>query len=610
MTRLQQRLVVIFLSMFLCSPLIEQDHDAVPMILVEKQTQLSTAATSCPGCAGSKVIDNKSSISLFEARSTPHANTISQNWRENMVRELSRDANRIYESVTRMVGEICRDLERRCDEAERPYQEEQIKSRNLETKMEVSRAKVAELEVKLRCQGSNLDDLGIEKDVLSKQVMTSEERLKEQAEEIEKIRHEFDQAKDASERAAQVAIEASRDQDLAYLATLTGKDEILEEQAINLTSSESRISELEDQIAELTARGAKDADVLTSNETEIRDLNQGIATANELVATKQLEIDRFTELEAVLIASKGEAATRAQQASDQKDSTISNLSSQLDAANTRIVEVQHEYDEYTTAKDLVILRLRESHKTSYEKLQVDLETIRNDAAIAHEQTASQIVGLQNKVRKLRREREEQGKRLAEAQELGNKFMAVMGNTNVQASPHGTEPRSSAFGMDDVLSFDSDSAEKRATRTNPTSPLGSGTSSLNGPTPKRTKTRRNAQARRTQGPTDFKLPTAAKTNRRHTMRSGRTPLADLGSTHTQGAFSPTQRISWAKSPKKTMEMEVSGENREVPRWNSDDESFSGRDIFTSTNQQQLSALSKPPEMPQMQNHSFDETTTEF
>lgn len=610
MTRLQRGLVVTLLSMFLRSPIVEQGYDGVPMILVEKQTQLSTAATSCPGCAGSKFVDKKSSVSLFEAGSTPRALTISHNWRENMVRELSRDANREYESVTRMVGEICRDLELRCDEAERPYQEEKTKSRNLEATAEASRAKVAELEVKLRAQGSKLDDLEIEKHVLSKQVMTSEKRLKEQAGEIERIRHEFNQAKDASERAAQAAIEASRDQDLAYLANLTAKDDILEEQAIKLTISESRISEVEHQIAELIAQGAKDAASLSSNKTLIRELNEGITTANGLVATKQLELDRLTESEALVTVSKEEAATRAQQASDQKDSTIFDLSSRLEAADNRVEEVQHEYDMYTSTKESVILRLRESHKTSYERLQAELEKTRDDAAITHEETVSQIVGLQNKVKILRKEREEQARKLAEAQELGSKFMAVMGNTNASSDPPGIKPRSSAFGTDGVLSCDSSSSEKRASRLNPTYPLGSVASSLNGPTPKRTKTRRTSQACRTQGPTGFKLPTAAKTNRRHTMRSGRTPLADLGPMHNQGPFSPTQRISWEKSPKKIIDLEVSRENQDVPGWTSDDESFGGRDIFTSTNQQQLSAMSKPTKTPQMQNDSFNETTTEF
>ncbi len=553
--------------------------------------------------------DNKFSMSLFEAGRTPRTDTISHNWRENLVRELSRDANREYESVTRLVGEICRDLELRCDEAERPYQEEQTKSRSLEVSIDVFRAQVAELEMKLRAQGSKFDELQSAKDALSKKLMKSENRLEDQAEEIQKLRHEFFQAEDASERAAQGAIEASRDQDLAYLATLTGKDEILEEQAFKLTSSERRINELENQIAELIIKGAEDAEYISSDNRTIQELNEGIAIAKGLITTKQLEIDRLTESEAMVIASKEEAASNAQQVSDQKDSTISDLRKQLTEAQARIESIQHDYNEYISTKESVILRLQESHKTSYESLQADSEKIRNNAAIAHEETVSQMLGLQSKVKRLRKEREEQGKKLAEAQELGNRFMAVMSNTNVQASPQG-KSRSSEFGTDDVISYDDSNREKRATRPNPTSPIGSGTTSLNGPTPKRTKTRRTPQARRTQGPTDFKPSLTAKPNRRHTMRSGRTPLADLGPTATQGPFSPTQRISWEKSPNKIIDFDLPRENHEVPGWISDEESFGGRDIFTSTDQQQLSALRKPPKTPLVRNDGFDETTTEF
>jgi len=610
MTQLHQKLIVTVLSIVLRSPSSGKDLDAISMTLLNKQTQLSTAAVYCAECAGSKPVPSKASLSLFEAGSTPRANTISHEWRENMVRELSRGANREYESVTRMVGDICRDLELRCDEAERPYREEKIKSHNLGAKIEASRAKVAELEVNLRTQSSNLDDLKIEKSVLSKQLMTTEKRLKDQAEELEKVRHEFDQAKDASERAAQAAIETSRDQDLAYLATLTGKDEILEEQAIKLTTSESCISNLEEQVAELTAEEAKLAETIRNNETMMRELNDGIATANVLIATKQVEVDRMTESEAAVIATQKEAATRAQQASDQKDSTISTLRNQLEAANTKLEEIQHGYDVYVSTKDAEILRLGDSHNSSYERLQADLETTRDGAAIAREESMSQIASLQNMVKKLRREREEQGKKLAKAQELGSRFMAVMSNTNNQAAPPKTKSQSSACGIGNVPPEGDSCSEKRATRTNSASPLGSGTASLSGSTPKRTKTRRSPQARRTQGPMDFQPLTGAKTHRRHTMRSGRTPLAELGPMHNQAPFSPTQRISWEKFPKEIVDCEVSRKNKELQGWNSDDESFGGGDIFTSTDQQQLSALRKPLKTPEMPKHSFDESTTEF
>lgn len=610
MTRMHQCLIVTILSNFIRSPLPAEELNVISLTLLEKQTKLCTAAAPCADCGGNSHLPTKASISMFEAGSTPRANSISHNWRENMVRELARDANREHELVIRMVGEICRDLELRCHDAERPYREEQVKSRDLEAELDSSRAKVPELEVKLRAQISSIDDLEKEKDVLLEQMKASEKSMKDQAEDLVQVRHDFDQVKRASQKAAQAAAGISRQQDLAYMATLTGKDEIIEEQASKLIIFENRISELEDHIADLTANGVQDAEILGNNQTTIRTLNEDLASANELVATKQVELDRLVETEAALIRSEDEAAARAREALNQKDSTIRDLGSERQAAKTKMEEIQREFDTYASTKDAKTMRLEESHRSACEKLQVDLKLARNDAAVTREKHVSEINGLQTKVKKIRRERDYQSKKLAEAQELGRRFMAVMGNSNNQATLCRTVSWASEHRSADVASHEISSPEKRAISTDPASPLGSGRSNLSGPTPKRTKTHRDPQTRRTQGSGEFKTPAAKAMDRRYTMEYGRTPLADLGPTHNLGIFTPTQRISWEKSPERVHGRTASTENLKIQRWNSDDESFGGGDIFTSTDQQQLSALRSGHKTPQMPKNISDETTTEF
>lgn len=105
---------------------------------------------------------------------------------------------------------------------------------------------------------------------------------------------------------------------------------------------------------------------------------------------------------------------------------------------------------------------------------------------------------------------------------------------------------------------------------------------------------------------------SKESLRSIARDSRIPLADLASTQGSCPLTPkNQKIS--KNPGyQELHMPKSGgagrlkENeRAPPILDSDEESFSGGDIFTSTDQQQLSAQRR-----RLSRHGYDETTTEF
>ena len=94
--------------------------------------------------------------------------------------------------------------------------------------------------------------------------------------------------------------------------------------------------------------------------------------------------------------------------------------------------------------------------------------------------------------------------------------------------------------------------------------------------------------------------------RSATRNVRVPLADLESTQGQGPSAPRDR---RYREYHTSDIDRAGEvlmenHEESRKSGSDDESFGGGDTFTSTNQQQLSALRDLPRQ-----HYYDETTTE-
>ena len=564
------------------------------VLLLGKQTKLSDIQLSNRSCCPRKPSRETSRVSLFEAGSTPQIDSISHDWRNELVREMSRDAGCRYESLIRIVGEVCRDLELRCNDAERPLREEQFKSQDLQARLETSQNKVAELEIQAQDRGTELHRLTSERDALSDQIETQKEHLKDLGSSLEQIRQEFNRAKADAEGGAQTATENARQQDLAYLATLTGKDEMFEEQAIKLATSEERAKDLEGELAQLRLQAASDSETMSGHRTTIDELHSALARANTSVASKQAQKDQLLESERNLSANRDEIAAKAQEESDGHKLLISTLKEELQASKDQISEVQHEHDVQTRAKAAEILRLEESLRSSDDQWQAAFHEAVNNAALADKQHGLTITDLQTKIKRLRKEREERAKELAEFEDLSSRLVAMTKKKEAFACTGSTRSRHGDDISPPSRPVSPDSPESDA---DPASSFDSSTSSRSGPTPKRAKRHRASQS------TGTKPVATARANARGAVRRSRAPLADFAPTQTQGLTTLTQPLHRFDANTKEGSGDTLQENN--ARLDSDDESFGGGDIFTNTDQQQLSALrSKLPRS------TFDKTTTEF
>ena len=347
-------------------------------------------------------------ISLFEAVSTPRVESVSLNWRDSLVRELSRDADCRYEGVVRMVGEICRDLESRCNDSERPLREEHLKSRDLQARLENAERDKGDLELQTRNQQSICITLQIERDCLAKKFEVAEIQMEELGTRLNNTNRE-------AECAAQTAIERTRQQDIAYLATITGKDEIFEEQSLKLARAEQRVQLLEDELNCMKEEEVSNAEKLNSDAKHIGTLNIAISTLECRVRTLQDEIIQTKEQDARNVAkiSSNEAIIdelkstilASNDASDQKESLISTLRDRLQESELETSELRLQHETYRSAKDAEIKRLNESIQSSNETWRNKIEVAQKSAAAVSEQTAATIASLRSKVGKLRKERE-------------------------------------------------------------------------------------------------------------------------------------------------------------------------------------------------------------
>lgn len=607
--RLHQKLSSMILSATLRSEPCEEDLGSILDGLLEKQTTLSNTLARCKAFSPSKPRVQTADLFLFEAKSTPQAPSISHEWKDAVFRQMSRDTNCRYESIIRLVEEVYRDLELRCNEAERPLRNEQSKSHDLQESLENAQAKAAELESQAFARTSELEAMQHERNELEDQVKVKDEQLQDLQTSIEQILQDYDRERLDAKQVAQHATDTSRLQDLTYIATMTAKDAEFEEQAQSLARSEARIADQEHDLAQLEAQIAKDVETMNEKDVVIDELNSAICTANELTASRQADIDSLTNSEMRVVASRDELAAKLQEESDRNEASISRLEEVLQSAKTETSRLQHEHDLYASSKVSEILHLKESHRSAVEKLQVELDKVHESAAANDEQSASKIAELQHKNKGIRKKLEERSKELAEAQDLPRQFMALAEAAKNQKHSTGIELITSRHRQGGLPLSEKSSPSYRGFNDHANPSFDSSTSNKSGPTPKRMKIHRSSPPSSKPSTKSARHSNAIKAaTRRNSMRARRNPLAELQSTQNHAHFTPTQN-----SGKESFEFrqdeagEVLQEKGELRGLDSEDDLFGGRDFITSTDYQQLSASrNKVPR----DNYGYDETTTDL
>ena len=604
-TRLQSRLDCILLSSALrCSRAEDEAFRSTLLPLLQSSVRPPQPTASC---TSHDARTRNAPVSLLEAGSTPLSVSISHGWKDNIANEMSRDAHRRPDSVIRMVGEICRDLELRCDEAERPLREEQSRSRNLETKLEASGTRIGELEADVEHCSFQVKDLEFEKASLREQVRSSENRLQDLSSNLDKTHEELQHAKGEAQRSTETAAESARQQDLAYLATLTGKDEMYEEQASRLATSEHQVHDLEIALAELQSREIETAGRAHAGGIVIEELKKTNLELRTLEESKEAEIGHLIESETKLIITISEVTKQAKQATNDYDDNVAELRSQIEATQATTARLREEHRTRTAENTAAFARLEEQNQITVNSIQAENQRIRSDATQALEVRDHTIAELQRKVSELRQERQARTREFAEAQDLSSKLMAVVGMKQPRVASPTNKVRPSRSGditSDDEFGLRGFHDAKHARSGGSTSAI---SSSHGSPTPKRTRIQRSLTSPLISSCKDIKL--GHKENRQSVTRINRFPLMPLveaGATVKWRSLAPRQSNVAEKnlSPCRIASGSLD-ENAQTQHRLEFDESFADADIFTSTNQQQLLGAHNPEPCS-----TYDETTAEY
>lgn len=225
----------------------------------------------------------------------------SVDWRESLFKNLSVATQHQYHFIVKIVSEVCRDLEARCDSVERPLREAQEISNDLTLKLDSSEATVALLENQAKETALTMNTLKAENHQLVEQANAAEQRLQILSTAHDQLGYRLECTSRDALKFAESAREKEEQEKLAHLAILTGKDEIYEMKALEVTEAEARAKSLRDELAQRIAASEK---IIACLEESMNSTNKDLESSKLLADSREVEITRLLEREAKMIVDK------------------------------------------------------------------------------------------------------------------------------------------------------------------------------------------------------------------------------------------------------------------------------------------------------------------
>lgn len=288
-------------AMFTSQDKISLDSSVATSLLDKHTELLERTSIQCDSYRDRSVHCSTEQVPVLAQGSLLTANLSSMDWRESLLKYLSTAAQHQHSYLVKIVSEICRDLETRCDNVERPLREAKDMSDDLRLKLDSSEATIAKMESKARKTLSILNSLEAENHRLVEQVDAAEKLLQFLSTAHEELSHRLECVNRDALKSIESAREKEEQEKLAHLAIVTGKDEIFEMQALKLAEAEARAISLRD---ELDQKNAVSEEILSRLEDSMNTTNKELEASKQLADSRKMEITRLHELEAKMTVDK------------------------------------------------------------------------------------------------------------------------------------------------------------------------------------------------------------------------------------------------------------------------------------------------------------------
>lgn len=461
---------------------------------------------------------------------------INRNWRSGVTELFMQNARASHDSMMRKIEDTCFALEHRCHDVEGPLraveeerdlyasENEQLRRKNEELNEQL-KAENTEIQTKLRNSHESFVELTNENTRLEQLLQGQCTYTDELTRSLESAREELQQQKRSSENALLVEKEKARSKELEMIATLTGKDDQLEDLQEEMCRLQMKNEQARQSFDQMSSEKATLSELSSSLEQELAGATEALKQARLYADEKEDELSRLLAQEEELRKELGSVESTVAQQNIEVERLYSTLEESEEKSRSEIEKLKHDREAEASWATSEIAK----HETENRRLHAAMQAAALDASRDAQSKDKRIQHLERKVQALRDERAAKAREFSEAQQHISRLMGVMGfsanapesnapprhqrtRPSVNATPAARIPQTISDNEDDVQLAES---------------FESMTSNFNGPTPKRPRGNRKS----TSLPYDLNTSSAAAPKTKSPplasgmSRSVRKPLAE-------------------------------------------------------------------------------------
>ncbi|KAH0543786.1 hypothetical protein FGG08_001968 [Glutinoglossum americanum] len=459
--------------------------------LLGKHRDVATPMAPCTSARHHCTSVETPSVTLLEQKSTPQDVRTSHEWKRRLAEILMRDATQRHELIVNTVSDVCRELEERCENVERPLREVQAELGSVQSCLGESKQRIDTLEVEASERELYLDGLDAEKLRLESQVSSLFQRAQD-------LEHLLQQATNETHNTKAAADEAKK-LELNHLAILAIKDESIVELEQNIERLEQEFKGLNDELSLARRENSEDRENLVVLRKQLEERKTELEQEKAAGFLKHIEIENLNSLNEalrtnikVLNHDLRESSVRVEELRSKFRETQKTLSCELES-----VRQSRETDASEAAAQAA--KASHLHSREIDELRALLRDAQHDLSLERQKGELKVLELEKEIKQMYSEREERAKEFLHAQDLSRRLMAVMGaGSAVPRSPNLAIGKKGTSGTptDNQEDHRGDKRTKTSHGGNDnrggdgmnTGSLGSGSPTRNGRTPKRSRTR--------------------------------------------------------------------------------------------------------------------------
>ncbi|KAL1968033.1 hypothetical protein VTN77DRAFT_2162 [Rasamsonia byssochlamydoides] len=366
---------------------------------------------------------------------TLFSNGSSKEWRTRIAELLLDNARVSHQSIVQQMEEICRDLEFRCHNVEAPLRAVTEERDNLHSQLEEAKQLNTELEVQAQQSSTLISNLRADIARLEEQANRASTRADNLAAQLAAVKMELDTAKRESQESAELERTKARTRELDLMATVTEREDQLdelEEEMQNLKREISKLKETREKISKERNVAIQERDQLR---LEITRLQDSLDTKTTLCLEKDNQIQCLEAENKNILADVQNLRIKYEQEKANTDTLRSALDAERQAQQSTIAELKAEFEAQISKVNMDAQQEADRYRKEIGALRASLQDAESKAAKELQSKCRRIQHLERKVESLRKERAAKAREFAEAQEHISRLMNVMGFTRDRKEDH-------------------------------------------------------------------------------------------------------------------------------------------------------------------------------